>query len=97
MAELGLLPFSSRRWRYFILNSKDLVSAVSNETKVPAAKVRRVVNAVLTQFAELIDNQDKFVSSIITLQGVTLPAKEASGDKPARPERKIARMKRRTK
>lgn len=78
------------------MNFKELVSAVSSETGVPASEVRKVSTAILDKFVELIDNQDKFVSPTITIQGITLPAKPATGDIPAKPEQKIARMKRRT-
>jgi hypothetical protein len=80
-----------------MMNFKELVSIVSNETGVPAADVRKVGNSMIAKFADLIDEQGKFVSPLITIQGITLSAKEASEDKPARPERKIARMRLRAK
>lgn len=95
MAELGLLPVDRPADGGIFMNFKELVSAVSSETGVPASEVRKVGNAILEKFAELIDTEGKFVSSVITIQGMTLPAKEANGDSPGRPERKMARMKRR--
>jgi hypothetical protein len=74
------------------MNFKELVDAVSAETNVPAAKVRKVGLAMLEKFAGVIDGQDKFTSSVITLTGFTTPAKDATEGKPAKPERKFARM-----
>lgn len=79
------------------MNFKELVSTVSNETGVPAADVRKVRASILSKFAELIDHQSSFVSSFVTIKGVTLPGREETHDRPGRPERKIARMKIRVK
>jgi hypothetical protein len=77
------------------MNLKELVAAVSSETAMPASDVKRITSAVLEKLANLIDTQGKFVSSIVTIQSVTVPAKPAEGDKPAREERKIGRILRR--
>ena len=74
------------------MNLKDLVEAVSSETNIPAGNVRKVSIAVLKKFAHLIDNQDDFVSPVITLKSYTAPAKPATEATPARPERKLARI-----
>ena len=74
------------------MNMKELVAAVSVETNIPAAQVRKVTAAVLDQFAQLIESKGKFKSSVITIAGVVTPAKPATDDKPERPERKMARM-----
>ena len=74
------------------MNIKDLVDSVSADTQIPAAQVRKVSLAILEKFAALIDSQTNFTSPVITLTAVTAPAKPASEGKPARPERKFARM-----
>jgi hypothetical protein len=79
------------------MNMKELVAAVSAETNLPAAQVRRVSSAVLRQFAQLIETQGKFTSSVITIAGAVIPAKPATEDNPERPERKLARMRIRVK
>ena len=56
------------------MNMKELVSAVSTETNLPAAQVRQVTAAVLQEFAELIENKGKLTSSAITIAGVVRPA-----------------------
>jgi hypothetical protein len=71
---------------------KDLVDAVSADTNIPAAQVRKVTQAVLKQFAGLIDNQTKFTSAVIHLTPAIAPARPARDDRPAVPERKFARM-----
>jgi hypothetical protein len=77
------------------MNLKELVSAVSSETSMSASSVKIITSSVLEKLANLIDAQDKFVSSIVTIQSITVPARPAEGDKPAREERKVGRIQRR--
>ncbi|MEB3334282.1 MAG: hypothetical protein VKP70_04785 [Cyanobacteriota bacterium] len=74
------------------MNMKELVSAVSAETDVPAAQVRKITASVLDKFAELIEGKGRFTSSKVNIVGVVTPSKPAREDKPERPERKFARM-----
>lgn len=77
------------------MNLKELVSVVSSETAMPASDVKVITSSVLEKLADLVDSQDKFVSSIVTIQSTTVRAKPAEGDKPAREERKVGRIQRR--
>ena len=77
------------------MNLKELVSAVSSETSMSASDVNIITSSILEKLADLIDAQDKFVSSIVTIQSTIVPAKPAEGDKPARGERKVGRIQRR--
>ena len=79
------------------MNLKQLVDEISVETELPAGQVRQVSLALLKKFAALIDDQSNFVSPVVILTPVTAPAKPASADKPAVPERKFARMSIRSK
>jgi hypothetical protein len=79
------------------MNFKELVDTVSAETEIPASQVRKVGTAILAKFTELINSQGEFYSPEIVVRGVVLPAMKASEGKPARPERKAARMTLRTK
>lgn len=74
------------------MNLNELVSAISSETSIPASDVRAITSSVLEKLADLIDAQDKFVSSIVIIQSITVPAKPAEGDKPAREERRVGRI-----
>lgn len=74
------------------MNFKELVDTVSAETDIPASQVRKVGTSILAKFAELINSQGQFASSQIIVRGIVLPAKDASEGKPARSERKAARM-----
>lgn len=74
------------------MNFKQLIEEVSQDTKIPAGDVRKVGTAILQRFSRLIEEQQNFTSPLITLTAVTAPAKQATGDKPAVPERKFARM-----
>ena len=74
------------------MNLKELVDIVSSETGLPAGQVRKIGLAILEKFADLIDSQTDFVSPSVSFKSVTFEAKPASGNTPARPERKFARM-----
>lgn len=74
------------------MNFKELVSKVSEETGLPPGQVRKTCLAILDSFADLIENQGNFVSPVLAIKGVMLPAKPESDLKPALPERKIAKM-----
>lgn len=74
------------------MNLKELVEIVAAETNTPPGKVRKISLSLLQKFAGLIDSQTDFISPEITLKTYIAPATPASEDKPARPERKLARM-----
>ncbi|MFO8238182.1 MAG: hypothetical protein R6U00_08040 [Prochlorococcaceae cyanobacterium] len=74
------------------MNFKQLIDEVSQDTKIPAGDVRKVGLAMLERFARMIEEQQNFASPLITLTAVTTLARPATGDKPAVPERKFARM-----
>jgi hypothetical protein len=74
------------------MNFKELVQEISQETKLSAGDVRKVGLAMLERFVRLIDEQQDFISPMISLKAVTTPAKPAAGDKPEIPERKFGRM-----
>ena len=74
------------------MNFRELIEEVSQDTKIPAGNVRKVGLAMLERFARLIEDQQGFISPIVTLTPGTTPARPTAGDKPAVPERKFARM-----
>jgi hypothetical protein len=74
------------------MNFKQLVDSIATETSLPAAEVKKVSTAVLQKFVDLIETQGTFSSPLITVTTTTTPAKPAIDDRPARSERKIARM-----
>jgi len=74
------------------MNFKELVAVVSAETQIPASEVRKVTQAILGQFVELIEAKGKFTSPALTISGAVYPARPATEDHQARPERKFARM-----
>jgi hypothetical protein len=74
------------------MNFKELIDVITAETNLPAGEVRKVSLALLEKFAGLIDSQANFVSPVITLTAYTNPAQAETEGKPAKPERKFARM-----
>jgi hypothetical protein len=78
--------------RIIIMNFRELIAEVSADTKVPAADVRKVGVAMLERFSRLVEEQQPFVSPLVTLTPVTTPARPAAAGKPALPERKFARL-----
>ena len=77
------------------LNLKDIVSSISESESIPAAKVRKVALAFLEKLGEAVDNGERITSPGFVLNPRTIPAKEADGDKPARPETKVGTFRRR--
>ena len=85
-------PFSTADGGQATMNLKELVAVVSAETQIPASQVRKVTQAILGQFVELIEAEGKFTSPSFTVSGAFYPARPATEDHQARPERKFARM-----
>lgn len=79
------------------MNFKELVDAIAAETQLPAGQVRKVSSALLDKFACLIESQTDFISHTIVLKAYTSPAKPATEGSSAKPERKLGRMRIRTK
>ena len=77
------------------LNLKDIVSSISESESIQAGKVRKVALAFLEKLSESVDNGERITAPGYVLNPRTIPAKEADGDKPARPETKVATFKRR--
>ena len=74
------------------MNLKELVDAVSQDTKIPAGQVRLISLALLEKWAKLIEAQHNFASPVVTFQSFTSKPIAASEGKPAVPARKFARM-----
>ena len=74
------------------MNLKELVDAVSLDTKIPAGQVRLISLALLEKWAKLIEDQDNFASPVVTFKSITSKPVAASEGKPAVPARKFANM-----
>lgn len=72
------------------MNFKEITDSISDSEDVPAEKVRKIGKALLARLGEAIDNGEKLQLPGLTFFPRTNPAKDADGDKPARPERKVA-------
>ena len=77
------------------MNFKELVNEVSLETSVSASDVRKVVKSTLSKFSELIDRDEKFVSSDLVMSIQTLPEISGIDGKKDRSATKIGRLKKR--
>ncbi|MDB4336437.1 hypothetical protein N9996_02500 [Synechococcus sp. AH-603-M21] len=77
------------------LNLKDIVSSISESETIPAGQVRKVALAFFEKLGEALDNGERITAPGYVLNPRTIPAKEADGDKPARPEAKVATFRRR--
>lgn len=78
------------------MNMKELISAVSAETSIPAGKVRKVATAVLTQLANVVETEGEFKSPVMNIKARVRPAdtfKAADGTTKARPERRLGIIK----
>ena len=80
------------------MKAKDLISAVAESESVPASKVRKVAKAISLQIIDAIEKGEKVtLPNGLVLTPRVLKAREATGDKPARPERKVGMIKVRPK
>ena len=76
------------------MDFKDITASISKAENIPAGKVRTIVKAFLDRVGETIDKGEKLQLPGMTFSARTQPARDAQGDKPARPERKIAILRR---
>ena len=77
------------------MNLKDIVSSISESEGIPAGRVRKVALAFLEKMGEAVDNGERITSPGYVLNPRIVPAREADGDKPARPETKVGTFRRR--
>lgn len=77
------------------MNLSEITSAISESEGIPAGKVRKITKALLERMAEAVDNGEKLRLPGLVFAPRTQPEREAEGDQPARPERKIAILRRR--
>ncbi len=71
---------------------KDLITAISQESGVPAGQVRKVTQAFTAKISELIEEQDGFRSGSLVFKPVTASAKTGENGEVVKPERKFARI-----
>lgn len=76
------------------MNIKDITTSISEAENIPAGKVRKITKAFLERLSEAIDNGENLNLPGLRFATRTLPPRDAEGDKPARPERKIAVLRR---
>ena len=72
------------------MNLKDITASISETENIPAGQVRKITKAFLGRIGEAVENGEKLQLPGLTFVPRTLSAREAEGDKPARPERKVA-------
>ena len=77
------------------MNIKDITASISEAESIPAGKVRKITKALLERIGDAIDSGEKLQLPGLVFSPRTLPARDAEGDKPARPERKVATLRRR--
>ena len=79
------------------MNVKELTASISEAENIPAGKVRIIAKAIIDRMADAIDNGEKLQLPGLIFTPRTQPAREADGDKPYRPERKMAVLRRRVR
>lgn len=77
------------------MNFKELVNEVSLDTSVVASDVRKVVKSTLSKLSELIEREDRFISSDLVMSVQVLPEITGVDGKPDRPATKVGRLKKR--
>ena len=76
---------------------KEVTASISAAENIPAGKVRKITKAFLDRISEAIENAEELDLPGLNFTLRTQPAREAEGDKPARPERKTAVLRTRKK
>lgn len=71
---------------------KELITALSQESGVPAGQVRKVVQAMTAKVQELIEEQQGFRSGDIVFKPVTVAAKPGEHGEGGKPEKQLARV-----
>lgn len=79
------------------MKTKDLVAAIAASESIPASKVRQVAKAISQHMTDAIEKGEKLSLPNLVLTSRVLKAREATADKPARPERKVGMLRVRTK
>tara|TARA_B100001093_G_C26642544_1_gene933848 strand:- start:585 stop:842 length:258 start_codon:yes stop_codon:yes gene_type:complete len=77
------------------LNFKEFISSVAQSEGIPAGKVRKVSLALLGHMSSAIDDGEKLQLPGLSFNPRTQAAKDAESGGSARPERKIAVLRRR--
>lgn len=77
------------------MNFKDITISISERENIPVGKVRKISKAFLEFMGEAIDKNENLRLPGLQFVSRTVPARDAEDDKPARPERKIATLRRR--
>lgn len=77
------------------MNLKDLVNEISIKTSLPASDVKKVVSQTFQTLSDLIDRDEKFLSSILTMSVQNLPEISGREGKPDRPAIKVGRLRKR--
>ena len=77
------------------MNLKDIISSISESEGIPAGRVRKVALALLEKMGQAVDNGERIIAPGYALIPRIVPASDADGDKPAKPETKIGTFKRR--
>ncbi len=72
------------------MNLKDITASISETENIPAGQVRKITKALIDRIGVAIENGEKLQLPGLTFVPRTQSAREAEGDKPARPERKTA-------
>ena len=67
---------------------KELISAISKEEGIPEAKVRKVAEAVVEQIKSSIEQGESLRLQRLVFTTKTVPAREATESRNARPESK---------
>ena len=72
------------------MHFKDLTAVIAESHNLPVGTVRKVGRAFFERMAEAIDNGEKLQLPGLGFNPRTIPASDAYGDTPAKPERKVA-------
>ena len=70
------------------MNFKDITNKVSHSEDLAAGRVRKISRAFLRELREVLNSGEDVSLPGMLIKCKTIPARDATDDKPARPERR---------
>ena len=76
-----------------MIKLQQIIEKISTENNIPKGQVRKIANLISEEVIQAIEKNEKLSSSRLVAVTRTIPAKEAEGESPYRPERKVLNVK----
>ena len=72
-----------------MIKLQELIEKISSENNIPKGQVRKIAKLFSDEIIEAIESNEGIATPHLIAVTRTIPAKEAKGESPYRPERKV--------